>query len=169
MKPERWRLSRTLRRDVEVRPIEQEDVRYAWGAYAKGALDGMGFVPGLDAPTFKRAFEAYVLTNTHAAWTIIAKSPKGRMPVGFVFGGWAPHETYMTIIGICWFPWASKRNILEGTVNFFDRLRKQMKWMGFAAPQHKRLYEVCCMHGIMRRVGTTNMTAPPCAVFEGKN
>lgn len=169
MKEKRWRLSRTLKRRVEVRPIEQDDVKYAWAAYKKGSLEGMGFKSDLDAQQFKDAFEAYVLTQVHACWTVIAQTAKGFIPVGFVLGGWAPHQTFMFITAICWFPWASCRNIVEGTIQFFDKIRKQMKVMGFAAPEHKRLYEVCCMHGIMRRVGTTNLANVPAAVFEGKN
>lgn len=166
-----WRLSKTTARPVEVRPIENDDVKYAWAAYCKGALDTMGAPfdkPGLDAAAFKSYFEQFVLTRTHAAWTILAKTCKGFMPVGFVLGAWAPAEAYMIVVGIVWFPWASKRNVLEGTVTFFNRLRKEMPVMGFAGKEHKRLYEACCMHGIMRRIGTSMMTGEPVAVFEGK-
>lgn len=164
----KWRLRRTLSRRVEVRPIEQEDVRFAWAAYRKGKLTEMNFPEGLDAKAFKEAFEAYVLTRAHAAWTIITGTRDGFIPAGFVLGGWAPMEAYMVIIGISWLPWASKRNILEGTVAFFDKIRKQMGWMGFASPEHKRLYEVCCIHSIMRRVGTSNLSGHAVAVYEGK-
>lgn len=163
-----WRLGRTLKRHVEVRAIEQDDVKFAWAAYKKGALDGMGFPQNLEAQAFKEAFEVYVLTQTHACWTILGKTDGRIAPVAFVLGEWAPKQAFMLITGICWFPWASKRNIVEGTVRFFDILRKQMKWMGFAAPEHKRLYEICCMHSIMRRVGTSNLGKNPIAVFEGK-
>jgi hypothetical protein len=165
-----WRLSKTLSRAIEVRPIEQEDVKYAWAAYCKGSLSEMGAPfdkQGLDASQFKEAFEAYVLTNTQAAWTVIAKTARGMMPVGFVFGGWAPMQAYMIIIGITWFPWATKRNIVEGTVQFFNRIRKELPWMGFASGEHKRLYEVCMKHGIMRRIGTSERGSERIAVFEG--
>lgn len=164
----KWRLSRTLRRNVEVRPIENEDVKFAWAAYRKGRLGEMGFPENMDAKAFKSAFETYVLTKAHAAWSILAVTKDGFIPAGFVLGGWAPQEAYMIIIGISWFPWASKRNILEGTVAFFDKIRKQMGVMGFASPEHKRLYEVCCQHAIMRRVGTSNLSGRSVAVYEGK-
>src|SRR5438045_2158440 len=102
-----WRLSRTLKRRVDVRPIEQEDVKFAYGAYKSGKLPM--FPEGMDAPSFKESFEAYVLTSAEAAWTIISESKVGFAPVGLAFGGWAPQQTYMVIIGIVWFPWASKR------------------------------------------------------------
>lgn len=162
-----WRLSRTLKRHVEARPIEQSDVKYAYAGYKTGVLATMAFAPGLDPSSFKSAFENYVLTKAHAAWTISADSKNGFIPIGFAFGGWAPGEAFMVIIGIVWFPWASKRNVLEGTVAFFNSV-KSIKWMGFASHEHKRPYEVCCMHGIMRRIGTSNMGDQPTAVYEGR-
>lgn len=158
-----WRLSKTLKRSIEVRPIEQEDVKYAWAAYKKGGLGGMGFAPDLNPQKFKDAFEAYVLSNAHAAWTVIAGKP-----IGFVLGSWAPQQAYMVIVGIVWFPWATKRNIVEGAVSFFKRLNTEMGWMGFASAEHKKLYEVCMMHGIMRRVGTSHMSGAPVSIFEAR-
>ena len=101
-----WRLSRTLARRVEVRPIENEDIRYAWAAYKKGSLGGMGAPfdeEGLDAKIFKDAFELYVLTQAHAAWTVSAQTKLGFMPVGLILGEWGPKQLYMTILGIVWF------------------------------------------------------------------
>lgn len=169
MRKQIWRLRKTLSRRIEVRPIEDADVRYAWAAYKKGALAELGepYTSDLDAAQFKSAFERTVLTTHHAWWTISGETKNGFIPIGIVVGEWGPSQAFMIIVGISWFPWASRRNIVEGTVKFFDGLRKQMKWVGFATPKHKPLYEVCCMHAIMRRVGTTNMTKPPSAVFEG--
>ena len=168
---EKWRLSRTLKRRVEVRPIEQSDVKYAYAGYKKGKLTSMGAPfdqDGMDPAKFKAAFEQYVLTKSQAAWTISTETKDGFIPSGFAFGGWAPLEAYLVIIGIVWFPWAKRRNIVEGTVSFFNTIRKELNWMGFASGEHKRIYEVCCMHGIMRRVGTTNLGSAPAAVYEGR-
>lgn len=159
-----WRLSKTLARNASFRPIEDADVKYAWAAYRKGALPQLGFPDGMDALKFKAEFEKYVFDNAEAAWTILIDKP-----IGLVFGGWAPQQSHLIIVGIAWFPWATKRNILEGTVDFFNRIRKQFPYMGFAGGEHKKLYEICCMHGIMRRVGTSQLSGQPVAVFEGKN
>lgn len=167
-----WRLSKTLKRRIESRPIEQSDVRYSYAAYKKGVLKPLG-IPfedgGMDADEFKSAFETYVLTRSHAAWVISTETKNGFLPTGLAFGGWAPMEAYMVIIGMVWFPWARPRNIVEGTVGFFNSVRKQLNWMGFASGEHKKLYETCCMHGIMRRIGTSEMTDAPSAVYEGRN
>lgn len=163
----KWRLSRTLKRRVDSRPIENDDVKYAYAAYRTGALKEH-FPGGLDAPAFKRAFEEFVLSNAHAAWVVVSHTKNGFIPIGLVMGGWAPQAAFMVIVGIVWFPWASKRNILEGSVGFFNELRKQFKWMGFAKYEHKPIYDVCCAHGVMRRVGTVHMNEAA-AVYEGRN
>ena len=163
-----WRLRKTLSRRIEVRPIEDADVRYAWATYKKGGLAELGFAESLAADQFKAAFEETVLSKFPATWVVQTQTPKGFMPVGFVFGSWAPLGVYLIVMGISWCPWASKRNILEGTVAFFNSIRKQLPWMGYANDKHKKLYEVCCMHGIMRRIGTSHVLGGPAAVFEGR-
>lgn len=160
-----WRLSKTLARRTEVRPIENEDVKFAWAAYKNGALDAMGLPQGLDAAGFKSEFERYVLTNTPATWTIITETKNGFIPSGFVFGQLG---AFLTIVGIAWCPWASKRNIIEGAVRFFNRIRREMPWIGFAADEHKAVYEVCMQHGIMSRIGTSHSLGKRMAVFEGR-
>jgi len=163
-----WRLSRTLKRNVETRPIEDADVKYAYAAYKKKALEPMGppFDSEMDAAQFKSAFEQYVLTNATAAWTIITNTSRGRMPVGFVMGDNV--GALYIILGIVWFPWASKRNIVEGTIEFFNRIRKELAYMLLASKEHKRVYEAACAHGIMCRVGTSHQTGKPVAVYEGR-
>src|SRR5882762_7745338 len=97
-----WRLSKTLDRKIEVRPIEQDDVKYAWAAYKKGDPGSMGppfDKEGFDAPSFKSAFEAFVLTRSHAAWIVSGHTSKGFIPIGIVLGSWAPEQAYMIIIG----------------------------------------------------------------------
>lgn len=162
----KWRLSRTLKRSVGFRPIEDEDLRFLWAAYKKGALEPMGerFADGkMDAETFKTAFKDDVLSRFHAAWVLFATTKKGHVPIGIVFATWAPNASYMIVTGMCWFPWASKRNKIEGMVNFLSKIRKEFNLMFYALPEHKRLYEVCCMHSVIHRVGTSY------AVFPGKS
>jgi hypothetical protein len=159
-----WRLSRTLKRRIEVRPIENYDVKYAWAAYKQGKLNDLPLPGGMDAASFKAEFEKFVLTNTHAAWTILSQTKQGFIPTGMVLGQWGP--SFMFISAIEWFPWASCRNIIEGTVYFFNSLRKQFPVFGFANEEHKPLYETCCAHGIMYRVGSSHSLGEKMTVFE---
>lgn len=168
--PTRWRLKRTLKRSASYRPIEDDDVKYAWAAYKKGALSPMGeaFSKDMNAEEFKDLFESFVVQHHHAAWTLIAPTTKGRIPVGIVLAAWAPNAPYMVVNGACWFPWASRRNIIEASVAFFSGIRKELSLMFYALPEHKRAYEVCAMHGVIRRIGTSHVAIPghQVAVFE---
>lgn len=170
--PQKWRLSRTLKRRVDVRPIEPDDLKYVWAAYKKGGLASMGeefASPEMSNSEFDAAFEK-MADRCAEGWIVQAETRRGFMPIGLVLGGLAPMGAYLIICGIVWFPWASKRNIIEGAVSFFNSLRKQAPWMLYATDEHKRLYEVGCMHGIMRRVGTSMVVIPgrSAAVFEGR-
>ncbi len=161
----KWRLSKTLSRRVEIRPIENDDVKYAWAAYKQGKLSDMGFSENLDAQTFKTTFEGFVLTHAHAAWTVSAETKKGFMPIGLALGQWGP--AFMIVTAIKWFPWATRRNIVEGTVSLFNGMRKEkFPAIGFANEEHKPLYEACCMHGIMHRIGTSHSLGEKYTVFE---
>lgn len=166
----KWRLKRTLKRSASYRPIEDEDVKYAWAAYKKGALVSMGeaFTQEMSADQFKQLFEAFVISNHHAAWTLIAPTIKGSIPVGIVLAAWAPNAPFMVVNGACWFPWASSRNKIEAMVTFLNGIRKELQLVWYALPEHKRMYEVCAMHGIIRRVGTSFVAHPgqQTAVFE---
>lgn len=169
----KWRLKRTLGRSASYRPIEDDDLKYAWAAYKKGALVSMGeaFTKEMNADEFKKLFEQFVLQNHHAAWTLIAPTAKGNIPVGVVLAAWAPNAPFMIVNGMCWFPWASNRNQLESAVNFLNSVRKEHSLTFYSLPEHKRMYEVCAMHGIIRRVGTSFVAFPgkQAAVFETRS
>lgn len=167
-----WRLKKTLKRRTQIRPIEADDVKYLWASYKKGALASMGtaFADGNMTPDqFKEAFDR-AAQDYSEGWIILAETRKGFIPSGIVLGKLDKLLPFMIIGGIAWFPWATRRNIIEGTVAFFDVMRKQMPWIGFATDEHKRLYEICCMHGIMRRIGTSHVAIPGqgSAVFEAR-
>jgi hypothetical protein len=145
-------------------------MRFVWAAYKKGALEDMGgsfALPNMDAEAFKLAFEE-VSARFSEAWTIWAPTKRGFIAVGIVFSAFAPSLPYRVIGGIAWFPWASKRNVIEGTVAFFSGARREVPTVAYAIDEHKRVYEVCCMHGVMRRVGTSHVVFPgkSAAVYE---
>lgn len=165
----KWRrnLKQTVRA-IDYRPIELEDVKYAWAAYKQGALREMGFRENMSPEEFRTAFSDKILNNCHAAWTIFGKTKRGFIPVGLVMAVWGAPGAFLTILGIAWMPWASKRNIVECTVGFFDGTRKEFSFMGYATHDHKKVYDVCRELGIMRRIGTSYTALPgsAAAVFE---
>lgn len=161
-----WRLKKTLARQIEIRTISPDDMRFAWAAYRKGSLASMSEAfknPALSQEQFDREF-VDALSRYTEGWIIVAN----QRPIGMVFGVQAPLSLHMIVGWVVWFPWATKRNVLEGTVAFFDTVRRQFPMMGYANGEHKRLYEVVCMHGIMRRVGTSQIIFPgqSAAVYE---
>ncbi len=157
----KWRLKKTLARKLEFRPIENEDLSFAWAAYRHDALKNI-FQDGLSAAEFKTAFEELVLTRYDAAWTMMAETEKGFIPVGFAFGFW-PHEQatpFMLMDAFVWFPWSKPRNRIESAVNFLNEIRKEIPMLGFASSENKRFMEMLARHGIVNRVGTSYNVFP---------
>lgn len=165
----KWRLRRTLKRQVSYRPIEAEDIRYVYATYKQSGLSTLGFEgKELSPEEFKSKFEQVIVTNCDGCWILSAPTKRGKIPVGMITASWAPLQAYLIVTCIVWFPWASKRNVVEGVVYFFNKAREEFKFMGFALPEHKKAYEICAKHGIARRVGTSRIVIPgqDCAVFE---
>lgn len=177
--PVRWRRKRTLSRRFEFRPIEREDIRYAWAAYKKGCMASMGerWKDGaMPAADFAREFEAEVSTVYNGAWTLLAESSKGFLPIGFVLAFYShpdPRFAPFMIVGdMIWFPWATARNKVEAAVGFFNAIRSQIPMVDYARGEaNKRFFEVICQHGVMRRAGTMMTVYPgePVAIFETRS
>lgn len=171
-----WRLKKTLARRLEFRPVEVEDVRFAWAAYKQGALADMGKPfsdTTLTAQEFDTAFQAVVTTRYHGGWTLFAETRKGYLPAGMVFAFYSHADPalspFMIVGDIVWFPWATPRNRVESAVNFFAVIRATIPMMDYSCRERdKRLFETICKHGVMQRVGTTFnvVRGEPCAIFE---
>lgn len=152
----KWRLRKTLSRKLEFRPIENEDVSFAWAAYRGGALKKV-FAEGLSAQEFKQVFEQLVVTRYDAAWTLFAETQKGFIPVGIALGFWPHREAtpFMLMDAFVWFPWSSPRSRIESAVNFLNDVREDVPMMGFVKPEDKPFVEIIAKHGILNRVGTS--------------
>ncbi len=124
---------------------------------------GEAFADGeMAAAEFKTAFEAEVLANYHGAWTLFAETAAGYRPVGLVLGFWShpnPAKAPFMVIGdIIWFPWASPRNRIVAAVNFFNAMRDQIPMMDMGVQaKDRKFFDVLCQHGVMRRVGTSQI------------
>lgn len=164
-KKQSWRLKKTLSRKITFRPIEDADIKFVFAAYRQGGLAEIFDERGLEPKEFKARFEAAILTGFDAAWVVETDKP-----IGLILGVWHPASegALMTVAGVSWFPWATARNVIEGTVGFFNEARKEVQMIGYVRPEHKRLYEVVLKHGIMRRIGTSHSiyTDAPATVFE---
>lgn len=159
---------------MEFRPLEAEDVRYAWAGYKAGNLVDMAApFNGTDmtADQFKIEFQARVTAHYHGGWTMFAQTKKGFIPVGMVFAFYSHPDPalspFMIIADIVWFKWASARNKIESAVNFFKKVGIPM--IDYARGEvNRKFFEMLAQHGIMRRVGTTFcvVKGEPVAIFE---
>lgn len=167
-KTKKWTLKQTLKRKMRVRPLERQDTKYMWAAYKKGLLKEIINDDNLTSGEFQETFEP-VISLFDAAWVVECKVGGQMIPCALYVGTWHPYlEDVMFIALNTWFPWASKRNVIEGSVKFFNDMRKKIAFMGYASKEHKRLYEIISQHGIMRRIGTTHNVydGQPAALFE---
>src|SRR5262245_34194038 len=171
-----WRLRRTLARRLSFRPIEAEDIRWAYAAYKKGALAQLAgplIDTGMTPDEFGVAFQPLVTTRYHGAWILFTETKRVFCPVGLVVAFYSHPEPalspFMILGDIIWFPWASVRNRVEAAVYFFHVIRSSLAMVGYANGEaSKKFFEMICQHGVMRRIGTTfNMIKDdPVAVFE---
>lgn len=164
-----WRLKKTLARKLEFRPTEVDDVKYAWAAYKGGAF-GILLPSNLSADEFRPAFETKIVGRYDALWTLMAQTRKGFIPVGMALGFW-PHpeiQHFMVIDVLVWFPWSTPRNRVESTTNFVSKVRGDIPLMAFVRQSNKEFLEVLARHGIVRRVGTSQVVfnGEPASVWE---
>lgn len=175
----KWRLKRTLRRRTEFRPIEDDDIKFAWAAYLRGNLASMGpqfSGRDMDAVSFKAAFVDEVLNNyPGGAWTLSAETARGFTPVGIVLAFYShpnPDLSPFMIVGdMLWFPWSTARSRVEAAVGFFNAIRNDIPMMEYADDAAKPFFEMIARHGIMRRVGTSFnvLRGQSVAVFETRS
>ena len=120
---------------------------------------------------FKAVFLEW-LNNFNAGWTFFAETDKGIIPIGFCMA-WT-RGRIVEIADIVWFPWASKRNVWESALNFYDSLRKKeadtereptdparyFVVLEYARFRDKRFFERMVDKKILRKVGHVNDLYP---------
>jgi hypothetical protein len=156
--------------------MDPADIKWVGAAWKMRALDGLDpiFREPMTPDEFRRVFTWWTHQNfgiyglgsnmqpeLHGVgiWTILAKSKRGETePIGFILG-WVRGRV-IEIGGMVWFPWASQRNIVEGTVNFFDKMRHEACLLEFAEEKDRDFFNMIARHGVIRRVGTSHEIYP---------
>ena len=118
-----------------------------------------------DPETFRRCFEE-LLAGAFFAWVMEAPTARGQIPVGMVIG---QNFVYGSVVLGCWnwFPWASKRNIYESTVELLNGLRSHTPVVFHAELADKAFANRIAQHGVIRRVGTLyDMADGPVAEYQ---
>jgi len=140
----------------------EDDIKYLWAAKRIMADDI------IDPKEFADSVIEEIDLRYDDAWIIEATTKKGFRPIGVIFGLYAgPIE----IIGdIMWFPWASKRNVIEGIVKFFNEERKNKLLVGWCNQKDKNLFVHVARHGILKRIGTLDgiYENEPAAMFQSR-
>lgn len=155
-KPNSLKRGRLLKRKgVKFEPFTHDDIKFAWAAYKRGALDTVG---DLDKDMDASAFSAWLIERVSPvvqgggdAVTMLANTPEhGEIPVGLAMisyhGGIAwPHAL--------WFPDASARNKLEVGLAFFIELKKNAKVLITSDRGDEPYFLHLCKYGVLRKVG----------------
>ena len=157
----KWRLKRTLKRKPSFRPLGDEDIKFLWAAYRKGALESLGerFNEGLEPKEFKDAIGLEMVENYDFGWTLLAPDPVG-LVLAFQSHRNPERSPFLVVGDIVWFPWSSPRQRVEAAVNFFNEARREAAFIEYARKEHRKFFEMIAKHGIMRRVGTSHNVYP---------
>lgn len=169
----RPRLNRTLKRYVEFKTLDDNDMRWIWGAYRMSALadfDEKFAFPTLSPEEFRESFAEHFNTHFTDGWMFNATTDNVWRPVGLCAAmSDSLRKDLLDIRKVIWFPWATKRTIVESAVNFFNSLRKRYHITVLAQAHDKRFFEHIAKHGIMRRVGTLHdIYDKPASLFQTK-
>lgn len=158
----KYRLRTTLKRKPTFHELNEGDIKYLWAAYKLGTF---GTVKDITPDEFK-ADLAYHLGHFDIAFSLVADTKKGRIPVGVVGGRF--NGPLLFLGSMTWFPWTSKRNIYESVVNTLNELRKKYIILFHSNMDDKDFYVNVARHGIIRRVGTVHdvYANGPAALFE---
>ena len=146
------RFKKVRRRFIEVREAVQDDLKYAWAAYRKGALEVLNPIFGSDMglEDFREAFPEILASSGNSVWTIVGPVPgRGVMPIGMVFG--LIRERVIHDVHAVWFPWATPRTTFEAAKEFFERTRRDFFVKVFASEETEKFFDAIVSTGALKR------------------
>jgi hypothetical protein len=145
---QKYRLYRTLKRKPRFRNFQDNDIKYLWAAY-KLQIDDKDITP----EAFQYVTLETIDTTYDYAWILEAPTKTHDIfPVGIIFG--VKNNTFVNISDIEWFPWASKRNIVEASLHFAAKVREQETVTIAVKMKDKNTMEHFTKYGIITRIGT---------------
>lgn len=119
--------------------MKEEDLKYF---YASEKLKGNQFDP--------KVFHVELSNNIQDAFNYgwVIETDK---PIGAVFG--IACGPFTVIVDMIWFPWATKRNRIEGAIAGINWVRKKMTCLLYCEEKDKDYYVHIAKYGILRRIG----------------
>lgn len=146
-KKHKVKLSRVLTRDCSFRGISEDDLKYVWASYKKGALPVDIFPSGLDVEGFNEVFYD-VLASVPFVYIL----EKDKTPMGIVLSVLTPPRKMEPHVE--WFPWATRRNKLECAIKFLNEMRKRdILLLIWSKKEATPFFTHIAKYGILHRVG----------------
>lgn len=173
------KLSRLLKGNTRFEFAVEDHIPYFWAAYRVGSFDNLHpiFKEKLSNEGFSEALENYISENNLTPFSFFGIVDGKERIIGIALF-WVKGRIAETS-DIIWFPWASKRVILECYVNFINNMRKEKfndtdkeyVVLEYAEEKDKNFFDHVCSYGIMRRVGTSYEVYhnEKCCIYESRS
>lgn len=144
-------LSKALKREPKIRPIEETDMKWLWASYQMGVWNEL-FSENMARDEFRdKLWE--IVSAVDFDWILEVQHEGGLRPVGIVFAeyrfgghGVEPH--------VEWFPWATPRNKLECSIKFLKDVGKQYKVFLYIRDEDLRLWEHVWNYRVLKKACT---------------
>lgn len=131
--------------------MNEDDLSWLYAAYKKGCF-GPLFAPDMQGPDFKADCVKMLMKWPHR-WVVRARYRGTRElhPIGLVVATSDMHRLSPHAI---WFPWATRRNIVEGLLGFL-RDATEAGWLVIIASgdKYRDFFTKLMRYGIVKRVG----------------
>lgn len=173
------KLSRLLKNNTSYEYAVEDHIPYFWAGYRVGAFDNLTpvFKNKLTNEEFADELDDYISTNNLTPFSLFGVV-KGVPRIIGIAMFWVRGRV-METSDIIWFPWASKRLILECYINFVNKIRKEefdktgknYMILEYAQEKDAKFFDHVCSYGIMRRVGTSYeiYQDAKCCVYESRS
>jgi hypothetical protein len=151
---------------------QEKDVDAYYKAYLLGDLND--FNPAFDIRDkpavfdqegFQEIFQEHCLRNNLTSITFYSKIQSGFIPVGF--GLFWTRGHIIQICNLCWFSWASPRQVFLSCYNFYDSIRRKKydetkfyKVLEFTRKRDQKMFDKLESFGILKKVGVIDELYP---------
>ena len=135
-------------RNVSIEPVSMDQMKYIWAAYRMGLWnDDFGKDLSKEDITLLIA----KIAETRHVVMITAPNQGKEMPVALLI---VREDNKILEPHLDWFPWATERNKIEGTIKLIIELRKIKPVWIWSKEETKEFFTYIAKYGVIRRVGT---------------
>lgn len=141
------KLRRLLSREIDIRPVAVEDVRYLYAGYRLGAFDEYIMPPKNMSPD---EFREFLVEYAESAFVLYTATVEGSDPlcVGHTNVAGNRMECHIN-----WMPWATDRNKLEVIGKFLKEMNQSYTILTVVSEKNKGALFHIRKYGLMRYIG----------------